>query len=33
VTIRAAIDHIHAVHYATILGAHEIAFFSPMTGG
>lgn len=31
--IRAAIDHAHAKHDATIAGAREIAFFPPMTGG
>ncbi len=31
--IRAAIDHSHAPHDATIAGAREIAFFPPMTGG
>ena len=32
-TIRAAIDHTHVKHAATIAGAREIAFFPPMTGG
>ena len=31
--IRAAIDQVHARHDAAIAGAHEIAFFPPMTGG
>jgi molybdopterin synthase sulfur carrier subunit len=31
--IRAAIDHAHVRPDATIAGAHEIAFFPPMTGG
>ncbi|MGC1560232.1 MAG: molybdopterin converting factor subunit 1 [Bradyrhizobium sp.] len=31
--IRAAIDHTHVRPDATIAGAHEIAFFPPMTGG
>jgi sulfur-carrier protein len=31
--IRAAIDHAHVKQDATIAGAHEIAFFPPMTGG
>ena len=31
--IRAAIDRKHAKHETPILGAHEIAFFPPMTGG
>jgi molybdopterin synthase sulfur carrier subunit len=31
--IRAAIDQSHARHDATIGGAHEIAFFPPVTGG
>jgi len=32
-TIRAAIDHTHVKHDATIANAREIAFFPPMTGG
>lgn len=32
-TIRAAIDHAHVKHDASIAGAREIAFFPPMTGG
>jgi molybdopterin synthase sulfur carrier subunit len=32
-TIRAAIDHTHVKHDATIKSAREIAFFPPMTGG
>jgi sulfur-carrier protein len=31
--VRAAIDHVHVKPDATIAGAHEIAFFPPMTGG
>jgi molybdopterin synthase sulfur carrier subunit len=31
--IRAAIDQSHARHDAKIGGAHEIAFFPPVTGG
>jgi molybdopterin synthase sulfur carrier subunit len=31
--IRAAIDQIHVRHDAKIAGAHEIAFFPPVTGG
>ena len=31
--IRAAIDHTHVKPDAAIAGAHEIAFFPPMTGG
>ena len=31
--IRAAIDRAHVRADAAILGAHEIAFFPPMTGG
>jgi molybdopterin synthase sulfur carrier subunit len=31
--IRAAIDHVHVRPDAAITGAHEIAFFPPMTGG
>jgi sulfur-carrier protein len=31
--IRAAIDRAHVKSDATITGAHEIAFFPPMTGG
>jgi sulfur-carrier protein len=31
--IRAAIDHTHVKPDAMIAGAHEIAFFPPMTGG
>jgi molybdopterin synthase sulfur carrier subunit len=31
--IRAAIDRAHVKADATILGAREIAFFPPMTGG
>ncbi len=31
--IRAAIDRAHARPEAAITGAHEIAFFPPMTGG
>ncbi len=31
--IRAAIDHRHVRSDAPIAGAHEIAFFPPMTGG
>ena len=32
-TIRASIDRTHVKHDAAILGAKEIAFFPPMTGG
>jgi molybdopterin synthase sulfur carrier subunit len=31
--IRAAIDHAHVRPDTAIAGAHEIAFFPPMTGG
>jgi molybdopterin synthase sulfur carrier subunit len=31
--IRAAIDRVHVRPEAVIAGAHEIAFFPPMTGG
>ena len=31
--IRAAIDHAHVKQDAAIIGAREIAFFPPMTGG
>ena len=31
--IRAAIDRTHVKADATLKGAHEIAFFPPMTGG
>jgi molybdopterin synthase sulfur carrier subunit len=31
--IRAAIDRAHVKADATLQGAHEIAFFPPMTGG
>jgi molybdopterin synthase sulfur carrier subunit len=31
--IRAAIDRIHVKQDTAIAGAHEIAFFPPMTGG
>ena len=31
--IRAAIDQTHVRHDAKIAGAHEIAFFPPVTGG
>jgi sulfur-carrier protein len=31
--IRAAIDHAHVKSDTMIAGAHEIAFFPPMTGG
>lgn len=31
--IRAAVDQEHAQPDATIAGAHEIAFFPPVTGG
>jgi len=31
--LRAAIDRVHVRSDATISGAHEIAFFPPMTGG
>ena len=32
-TVRAALDRVHARHDAIIAGAKEIAFFPPMTGG
>jgi molybdopterin synthase sulfur carrier subunit len=31
--IRAAIDRVHVRPEAVIAGAHEVAFFPPMTGG
>jgi sulfur-carrier protein len=31
--VRAAIDHTHVRPDASVLGAREIAFFPPMTGG
>lgn len=31
--IRAALDHTHVQSNASIIGAREIAFFPPMTGG
>ncbi len=31
--IRAAVDHVHARHDASLHGAREIAFFPPVTGG
>jgi molybdopterin synthase sulfur carrier subunit len=31
--IRAAVDHAHARHDASLRGAREIAFFPPITGG
>ena len=31
--VRAAIDHVHVKPDAHLMGAHEIAFFPPMTGG
>jgi molybdopterin synthase sulfur carrier subunit len=31
--IRAAIDHAHAPHTASLHGAKELAFFPPVTGG
>ena len=31
--IRAAIDRAHVKHDTPIAGAHEVAFFPPMTGG
>ena len=31
--IRAAVDHAHAQHTASVRGAREIAFFPPVTGG
>jgi molybdopterin synthase sulfur carrier subunit len=31
--IRAAVDQTHASHTTPIAGAHELAFFPPMTGG
>ena len=32
-SIRAALDRTHVKQDATLAGAHEIAFFPPMTGG
>lgn len=32
-SIRAALDHTHVKHDASIRNAREIAFFPPMTGG
>ena len=32
-SIRAAVDHTHAGHDASLHGAKEIAFFPPITGG
>ncbi|KAB0264399.1 molybdopterin converting factor subunit 1 [Microvirga brassicacearum] len=31
--VRAAVDHVHVRPESAILGAREIAFFPPMTGG
>ena len=31
--VRAAIDHVHVRPGTSVLGAREIAFFPPMTGG
>jgi molybdopterin synthase sulfur carrier subunit len=31
--IRVAIDQTHAKHTASVRGAHQIAFFPPVTGG
>jgi sulfur-carrier protein len=31
--IRVAIDQAHAKHNASVIGAREIAFFPPVTGG
>ncbi len=31
--IRAAVDHAHAQHTASVRGVREIAFFPPVTGG
>lgn len=31
--VRAAIDKVHAKPAASLAGAHEIAFFPPVTGG
>jgi molybdopterin synthase sulfur carrier subunit len=31
--VRAAIDRVHAKPDALLAGAHEVAFFPPMTGG
>jgi len=31
--VRAAIDHTHAKPEASVVGAREIAFFPPVTGG
>lgn len=31
--IRAAVDQTHVKHNASIMGAREIAFFPPVTGG
>ena len=33
VVIRAALDRRHVDHTAPLTGAHEVAFFPPMTGG
>lgn len=32
-SIRAALDRTHVRHDARLAGAHEVAFFPPMTGG
>lgn len=32
-TIKSAVDHAHVPHSASIVGAGEIAFFPPVTGG
>ena len=31
--IRTALDRVHAKHDKSFAGAHEVAFFPPMTGG
>ncbi len=31
--VRAAVDRVHARPEALLAGAHEVAFFPPMTGG
>jgi molybdopterin synthase sulfur carrier subunit len=31
--VRAAIDHVHVKPDAALVGAREVAFFPPMTGG
>ncbi|MDX2142107.1 MAG: molybdopterin converting factor subunit 1 [Rhodospirillaceae bacterium] len=31
--VRAAVDQVHSASHATIVGAKEVAFFPPVTGG